>query len=972
MSKILFLLAVSVSFAASALAQSADPTQGTLYASGRKGSVLGVCPLKNTRVRTDISGFIARVRVVQEFQNDFAEPIEAVYTFPLSQDSAVDDMTMTIGTRVIKGRIMKRAAARRVYETAKEEGKAAGLLDQERPNIFTQAVANIPPGEKIVIEISYVETLKYEDGQYEFVFPMVVAPRYSPVTMTEEETARVSPPISQTRTGHDISIEVNLDAGVPMESLRSSSHDIEAVNLSSNSAKITLKGEKTIPNKDFVLRYDVTGKRIEDALLAHRDARGGFFTLILQPPDRFSVDDVTPKEIVFVLDTSGSMYGRPIEKAREAMQLSLDGLYPDDTFNIITFAGDTAILFDKPVYATQANLEKAREFLEKRESAGGTEMMKAIKAALDPSDAHDHVRIVCFMTDGEVGNDNEIIAEIQKHPKARVFSFGIGDSVNRYLLDKMAAEGNGEHEYVGLNDDGSKAARKFYERVRTPLLADISIDWGGLAVADMYPVKIPDLFSAKPVIIHGRYTKPGAATVRLRGKIAGQEYSRDISVNLPESETDNDVLAPIWARRRIDDLIGRSLKYNAEADETQLALRLSTKNIITSLALEYHLMTGFTSFVAVEDRIVNSGGKPRTVQVPVEMASTSGMNGPDQPGDSKDLAMSAPSPMFPRPVPTPAPSKVPVSGRKSGISVIRMNQARYRKSPSPGAAAEPLVATAQPVAEDYPAPPVPKPVAKTMPDPSGQKTGIAPGAAVEARPTGSLGMPTGGSIENFDKMPIVSAGVLNGKSIELVQPVFPSAARAINAHGTVTVQIVIDETGRVAEAKAISGHLLLRPAAEQAALRSKFIPLSLSGKPVNSTGSINYRFLNNADMTIDLLDEKEAEDAEKAALTPERQAEADRLQLIAEKFHFWVFAVVQRAQKAGSASSPNEEKFVNGVNANIKIVLSTNMPGIPGNIRAAGFVGTREKGELLGSIPIARLAELAAMPEVKLILPRMK
>jgi Ca-activated chloride channel homolog len=956
MSKILFLLAISVSIAASVFTQTVDPTEGTLFASGRKGNVLGVCPLKNTRVRTDISGFIARVRVVQEFQNDFAEPIEAVYTFPLSHDSAVDDMTMTIGERVIKGRIMKRAAARRVYEAAKEEGKAASLLDQERPNIFTQAVANIPPGEKIVIEISYDETLKYEDGQYEFVFPMVVAPRYSPVTMKEEEAARVSPPISQTRTGHDISIEVNLDAGVPVESLRSSSHDIETVNLSSNSAKIALKDEKTIPNKDFILRYDVTGKRIEDALLAHRDARGGFFTLILQPPDKFSVDAVTPKEIVFVLDTSGSMYGRPIEKAREAMKLSLDGLYPDDTFNIITFAGNTEILFDKPVYATQANLEKAREFLDERDSSGGTEMMKAIKAALDPSDAQDHVRIVCFMTDGEVGNDNEIIAEIQRHPKARVFSFGIGDSVNRYLLDKMAAEGNGEHEYVGLNDDGSKAARKFYERVRTPLLTDISIDWGGLAVADMYPVKIPDLFSAKPVIIHGRYTKPGAATVRLRGKIAGQEYSRDIAVNLPESEADNDVLAPIWARRRIDDLIGKSLKYNAEADEMQLALRLPTKNIITSLALEYHLMTEFTSFVAVEDRIVTSGGKPRTVQMPVENASTSSMNGPEQAGDSKDMAMGAPILLVPRAVPTPAPARG---------QVARLNQTQYFEAPPVGEAQADAIDDKAAIA------PQPPPIPNLPVNPSRQKAQIAPTAAVEATPTGSLGIPTGNSIENFDKMPIVSAGVLNGKSIELVHPVYPAAARAINANGVVTVQIVIDETGQVAQAKAISGHLLLRPAAEQAALRSKFMPLSLAGKPVKSTGSINYRFLNNVNMTIDLLDKKEAEDAEKAALTPEQQVEADRRQLLAGRLHFWVFAVVERVQKAG-APAPNEEKFVTGGNANIKIVLSANTPGIPEKIRAAGFVGTMEKGVLVGSVPVARFAELAAMPEVKFILPRMK
>ncbi|MEP6704988.1 MAG: VIT and VWA domain-containing protein, partial [Acidobacteriota bacterium] len=543
MSRALFLLWVLVYVCAALGQRAGEPatTRGLLIAYDSKGKPQGDCPLKNTSAKVDISGFVGRVRVRQEFENPYSEPIEAVYTFPLSQNGAVDDMTMTIGTRVIRGKIMKRDEARAIYETAKGEGKTASLLDQERPNIFTQSVANIMPGEKIAVEISYVETLTYEDGAYEFVFPMTIGPRYNPSSVTD--AAKISPAVAIGRPGHDISIEVNLNAGVPIEEIRSTSHDIQQLNFNPSSAKVTLKDETTIPNKDFVLRYDVTGKKIEDAVLATRDKRGGFFTMMLQPPDKFSSDDVTPKEIVFVLDTSGSMNGFPIEKAKEAMKLSLEGLHPDDTFNLITFAGDTRILFDAPVPPTQGNLERAQAFLESQSGAGGTEMMKAIKAALDPSDSKDHIRIACFMTDGEVGNDDEIISEIQKHPKARVFSFGIGNSVNRYLLDKMAEVGNGDVEYVSLADDGSKAARKFYERVRTPLLTEISIEWNGLPVADMYPVKIPDLFSAKPVIINGRYMKAGIGTVRLHGKVAGQEYSREIAVNLPDAEPLNDALA---------------------------------------------------------------------------------------------------------------------------------------------------------------------------------------------------------------------------------------------------------------------------------------------------------------------------------------------------------------------------------------------------------------------------------------------
>ncbi|MEO8074631.1 MAG: VIT and VWA domain-containing protein, partial [Acidobacteriota bacterium] len=524
MRKMPLLLAVFLLSVVQIVAQ--NVTEGSLFALNKKGVELGACPLKHTSVKTDISGFLARVTVSQEFENNFSVPIEAVYTFPLSNNSAVDAMTMKIGTRNIRGKILKREEARKVYEQAKTDGKTASLLDQERPNVFTQSVANILPNEKIVIEISYIETLKYEDGSYEFVFPMTFAPRYIPDSV--KDAAKISPPIAETRAGHDISIEVNLDAGVPIEEIRSNSHQIETLNLSPNNAKITLKDEDKIPNKDFILRYDVTGKRIEDAILTHRDERDGFVTLILQPPDKFTTEDVTPKEIVFVLDTSGSMSGFPIEKAKEAMKLSLEGLYPNDTFNLITFAGDTAILFDQPVFATQANLEKAQVFLESRQGNGGTEMMTAIKAALDPSDATDHLRIVCFMTDGAVGNDTKIIAEVQKHKNARVFSFGIGSSVNRFLLDKIAEEGNGEAEYVSLDDDGSKAAKKFYERVRTPLLTDISIDWNGLPVADVYPNKIRDLFSAKPVILHGRYTKAGSGTIRLKGKVSGQDVVREI------------------------------------------------------------------------------------------------------------------------------------------------------------------------------------------------------------------------------------------------------------------------------------------------------------------------------------------------------------------------------------------------------------------------------------------------------------
>ncbi|MBI4469505.1 MAG: VWA domain-containing protein [Acidobacteria bacterium] len=624
---------------------------------GRTGKVSGLCPLKHTEVKAEISGFISRVSVRQEFENPFKEKIEAVYTFPLPQNAAVDDMVLTVGERTIRGKIKTREDARAAYEAARNTGQVASLLDQERPNIFTQSVTNIMPGEQVSVTLSFVETLKYEDGSYEFMFPMVVGPRYIPggsgkprqpgqrAADTDQvpDASRITPPVTPegARAGHDLSIEVVLDAGVPIQELRSTLHEIDVHRPDAHSAVVRLREGSIIPNKDFILKYDVAGERVNDALLSHRSAKGGFFTLILQPPERVNVEDVTPKELVFVLDTSGSMSGFPIEKAKETMKLALEGLYPQDTFNLITFAGDTRILFPAPVPATPANLQRAQEFVASREGGGGTEMMKAIRAALDASDAQDPIRIVCFMTDGFVGNDMEIISEVQKHSNARVFSFGIGSSVNRFLLDKMAEHGRGEVEYVTLQDDGSAAARRFHERVRNPLLTDLAVDWSGMPVADVYPERIPDLFSAKPVILSGRYTGPWNGSIQLKGKSAGRAFSRHLAVVMPEARPDHGGLATLWARKRVDDLMSQDFEGIQTGNP-----RIDIREMITRTGLEYRLMTQFTSFVAVEEMNVTDGGVPRVIDVPVEMpegVSYKGVFGTREYGEGQSLSAGYPT-----------------------------------------------------------------------------------------------------------------------------------------------------------------------------------------------------------------------------------------------------------------------------------------------------------------------------------------
>lgn len=1010
MKKYLVVLAVFVCLAAQTYAQ--QPSEGSLYAAGKNGAELGACPLKTTSVRTDISGFLARVNVRQEFQNSFAEPIEAVYVFPLGASGAVDRMTMTIGERIINGRIMRREIARQTYETAKQQGRAASLLDQERPNIFTQSVANIMPGETIIVEISYVETLKYEEGAYEFVFPMTIGKRYIPASVADGD--KISPTADSMRNGSDISIEVNLNAGVPVESIRSSSHEIDQVNFTPNTALIKLRGEKTIPNKDFILRYDVTGKRIEDALLTHRADRGGFFTLILQPPDMPATEDRTPKEIVFVLDTSGSMGGFPIEKAKEAMKLSMEGLYPEDTFNLITFAGDTAVLFDRPVPATRANLDVAQQFLASRQGSGGTEMMKAIKASLDPSDSQEHLRIVCFMTDGYVGNDDEIIAEIKRHPKARIFSFGVGDSVNRSLLDRMAQEGKGEVEYVGLESEGSPAAKRFYERVRSPLLTDISIDWGGMPVADVYPGKLTDLFSSKPVILHGRYKGAATGAVKFKGLLAGQPYERIINVNLPETNAANDSLATLWARTRVDDLTSTQISTSNAAKAKELV------DSITNLGLEYGIMTKYTSFVAVEDQVSNPTGDPKKVGVaPVDPNGSRDADTPFRRLEVQNALSRPPAVKF-----GSGSGSGTGSGSGSGVGYGAptsgaVNVTGGTAATTPG----PITATVEVTgdsnynsADTSIQTTITRRVVEELPkgttfssllklSPNSRPQGLAGGFQIDgasgsesvffigSRLYGSEfsisteeyfaeyaggGDPDAIRLEGLE-LAIARANSLDpgpdtrsraerltnerlqGRVAAAAEPVYPVEAAEARALGIVEVQIATDLEGTVISAKAVSGNAKLRAASEQAAMLTKFYPTLINGLKARISGKILYDFVSADKVGVYVRSMK--------ALPP---TAADLAAIKrSTKLHYWVYDLVMRTERGESALTANDRLFITGGNARVTVTLAKRSEAAINALRTAGLVITAERGaSITGTIAVARIASLADIADVRLITPR--
>lgn len=606
---------------------------GQLQVLGEDGAVKGACPLKHTDVQVSIAGFIARVQVTQQFHNPYDHKIEAVYTFPLHQDSAVDAMTMKVGERLVRGVIREREEAQQIYQQAKAAGHVASLLDQERPNIFTQSVANIEPGEAVEIAITYSQTLKWEDGRYQFDFPMVVGPRYFPGGSHAPAKQGAGPvgspgeafpgaPVTPegTRAGHDISLTVSIDSGgLPIQDIRSEQHEINVAQGENTPDRVNVElvNKQTIPNRDFVLSYTTAGQDISDALLTHTDERGKFFTLILQPPARVKPEQIVPREVIFVIDSSGSMHGFPIDTAKQAMKLCIDNLQPDDTFNLITFSGNTSFCFPQPVANTPGSRRKAQEFLATLQGSGGTEMMKAIHAALGDQHEDGKLRVVCFMTDGYVGNDMEIIDAVKQHRRtARVFSFGIGSSVNRYLLDGMAEAGRGEVHYVLSPDGAEQAALRFYERINAPVLMDIRVDYAGLPVEDAYPAgaSIPDLFSAKPIVIKGRYTQAGKGTITLKGRTGSGAFERKIDVTLPGSEPRNAVLASQWARAAVDHLMGQNLLGVQQGNPDD-----AMKQQIIALGLKYDLLTQFTSFVAVEEMRITAGGESRTVQVPVEM-----------------------------------------------------------------------------------------------------------------------------------------------------------------------------------------------------------------------------------------------------------------------------------------------------------------------------------------------------------------
>lgn len=593
------------------------PGCGALMTRLPEGAIEVPVPLKHTDVKASVAGSIASVSVTQQFHNPYSSKIEAVYVFPLPENAAVSGFVMTIGERTIRGIVREREEARRIYEEARGQGYRASLLTQERPNIFTQRVANIEPGKGIDISITYFNTLPSYDGWYEFAFPMVVGPRFNPPGMTDGIGAapRGAPGASgqstevrylrpSERSGHDIALAVEVDAGVEIEEIRCRTHAVEVERPAPGRALVRLSMADRIPNRDFVLRYRVAGASVKSGILTED---GGHFTMMLVPPAELEELPRQPLEVVFVLDCSGSMSGRPIEQAKEAVERGLKRLRPGDSFQLINFSMSAGRLSEYPLEATPENIERGLRHLSSLRSEGGTMMIEGIKAALDFPHDPERLRFVVFLTDGYIGNEGEILRAIhEKLGASRIFSFGVGTSVNRFLMESMAKMGRGVVAYLGLHDPAADVMDLFFERIAHPALTDVEIDWGGARVSEVFPQRLPDLFVGRPVVLAGRIEGAWDGGVVVRGRVGGRSVEIPVRVRIAD-ERAAAALPDVWARMKIADLSDRGT-WDADA---------SIAERIRSVALEYGLMSPFTSFVAVDSTVRTAGEFGTTVGVPV-------------------------------------------------------------------------------------------------------------------------------------------------------------------------------------------------------------------------------------------------------------------------------------------------------------------------------------------------------------------
>ena len=605
-------------------------------------------PLKSTEVTTNINGVIAETYVVQTYVNEGDKPINAQYVFPTSSTATVHGMTMEIGSHRVTATIKEKEEAKEEYEEAKEEGKSASLLEQRRPNVFTMDVANVMPGDTARIELHYTELVATREGVCEFVFPTVVGPRYvtpedagNPVadaavpdreTATEgsQDGAAEGPAAEEdspdtTVTNDDgadswaaspylpegvlpdseYHITVNLSTGVPIADVSCKSHEIKVEQENGSQARITLANpEDYAGNRDFILKYRLTGKSVESGLVLTETDSEKYFFLTVQPPERYVPDDIPPREYIFVLDVSGSMYGYPLDTAKDLIRNLVTGLRDTDRFNLVLFSDDTYLLSTKSLTANSGNVQAAIDLIDEQEGGGGTSMLPALQTAVSVPMKEDVARSVVIITDGYISNEDEIYDLINRNmDAASFFSFGIGCSVNDYLIKGIAQCGMGESFLVTDSEDAAESAQRFASYIEAPLMTGITVDYEGFDVYDVATSTPSILYAQKPLILFGKWRGEPTGTITVSGKAGGEDYVQEIPVADAAVDTEDESIRYLWARTKLDQLAGYGSTRNDD----------SVKEEITQLGLDYNMTTPYTSFVAVVEEIRNPEGESQDV-----------------------------------------------------------------------------------------------------------------------------------------------------------------------------------------------------------------------------------------------------------------------------------------------------------------------------------------------------------------------
>jgi Ca-activated chloride channel family protein len=587
----------------------------------------------NTDVRMEISGLVARVRVRQEFRNEGGDWVEGIYVFPLPDKAAVDRMRLHIGDRFIEGEIREKEQAKKEYEQAKQSGKKASLVQQQRANLFTTSVANVAPGERVVVEIEYLEDLRYEDGRFSIRFPMTLTPRYVPGKALPDkqgngwsadtdqvpDASLITPPQVSRSQNHKISLTADVNAGMPLEIIASRYHPV-SVSEKDGHYTVALSDQKTVMDHDFELVWQPVPSAEPRAMAFAETIDGKSYQLLMVlPPNHDDALPVhIPRETRFIVDTSGSMHGVSMSQAKRAVNLAIKALKPGDLFNVIEFDSYTTALYPLSKPASANNVAKAVKFVQQLQADGGTEMRPALKLALSTPVQESHLRQIVFITDGSVGYEDQMFSMIEQNlGDARLFTVGIGSAPNSLFMRKAAEAGRGSYTYVSALHEVSEKMEALFRKLEHPQVTDINMHWPSGVIVDSYPATVPDLYLGEPVSVkvQGSNAFRSGDVLRITGNSVAGAWAADLALDTPVQSKG---IGALWARARIGELMGQERRGgNAEA------LRAG----ILETALTHHLVSKYTSLIAVDKTPARPSGDPlSSEQVPNLMPYGQSMN----------------------------------------------------------------------------------------------------------------------------------------------------------------------------------------------------------------------------------------------------------------------------------------------------------------------------------------------------------